>query len=100
MKRHILLDWDERKNRENQKRHGISFEQAALVFEDPDCYMFENDFVRGEQRWCTVGMIGTDFVAVFHLYAQEGDQEFARLISARQADPHEIRRYHFRNEAK
>lgn len=51
MKRHILLDWDERKNRENQRRHGISFEQAALVFEDPDCYMFENDLVRGEQRW-------------------------------------------------
>lgn len=29
------FEWDEAKNRKNQKKHDISFETASLVFEDP-----------------------------------------------------------------
>ena len=29
------FDWDEGKNRINQKKHGVSFETAVLVFDDP-----------------------------------------------------------------
>ena len=31
----MQFTWDERKNRANQRKHGISFETAALVFDDP-----------------------------------------------------------------
>jgi uncharacterized DUF497 family protein len=30
----MRYEWDQRKNRENQREHGVSFELAALVFED------------------------------------------------------------------
>jgi uncharacterized DUF497 family protein len=29
------FEWDEAKNRKNQKKHDVSFETASLVFEDP-----------------------------------------------------------------
>ncbi len=34
----MRYEWDEKKNRQNQRKHGgISFELAALVFEDEGC---------------------------------------------------------------
>jgi uncharacterized DUF497 family protein len=53
----MRYEWDERKNRQNQRKHGgISFELAALVFEDPNC-LIELDRVdeAGEQRWHALG---------------------------------------------
>ena len=96
MKRRIHLEWDERKDRENQKRHGISFLEASAVFDDPNSWMFPN-YRHGEERWCTVGLIGTRFYSVFHLYDQANDEEYFPLISARESEPPEIRRYNFRN---
>ena len=29
------FEWDEAKNRKNQKKHDVSFETASLVFDDP-----------------------------------------------------------------
>jgi uncharacterized DUF497 family protein len=55
----MRYEWDERKNRENQRKHdGISFELAALVFEDRDC-LIELDRVdeAGEQRWHALGAV-------------------------------------------
>jgi len=31
----VEFTWDERKNRVNQQKHGVSFETAILVFDDP-----------------------------------------------------------------
>ncbi len=49
---HMRYEWDERKNLENQRKHdGISFELAALVFEDGDCLIgLDRVDERGEQR--------------------------------------------------
>jgi uncharacterized DUF497 family protein len=30
----IIFSWDERKDRENRRKHGISFEEAATAFAD------------------------------------------------------------------
>jgi uncharacterized DUF497 family protein len=97
-KGNLRIEIDEWKDGENRKNHGISLVEASGVFDDPDCWMFENYFYRGEQRWCTVGMIGPRFYSLFHLYDQKKDREFARPISARESTPREIRRYHFRNK--
>lgn len=32
----VSFEWDEQKNRENQAKHGVSFEEAQAVFIDPD----------------------------------------------------------------
>jgi hypothetical protein len=93
--------WDERKNRENQRKHGgISFELATLVFEDPDCLIeFDRVDEAGEQRWHALGTasvypgIGAVLLLV-HAY-REGShgEEIIRIISARRADKHDFRRY-------
>ncbi len=97
----MRYDWDERKNRQNQRKHeGISFELAALALEDANCIV-ERDRTdaSGEQRWHATGTarITSDFAAVLlvlHAYREESDgEEIIRIISARRAEKHEIRRY-------
>ncbi len=31
---HLLFEWDDRKNVSNEKKHGISFDEAKTVFTD------------------------------------------------------------------
>jgi len=51
----MYFEWDERKNRANQAKHGLSFETAALVFEDPNAISVLDRVVEGEERWRTLG---------------------------------------------
>jgi len=47
----MRYEWDERKNHRNQRKHGVSFELATLVFEDPNCLIaFDREDESGEQR--------------------------------------------------
>ena len=53
----LRFSWDERKNRSNRRKHRVSFETAALVFDDP-CHISHLDReVEGELRWQTIGMV-------------------------------------------
>jgi hypothetical protein len=36
----LRFDWDERKNRGNRSKHGIWFEEARTVFNDPQARLF------------------------------------------------------------
>ncbi len=63
----VRYEWEERKNRLNQIKHGISFEMAALVFEDERCLVgFDWIDETGEQRWHAIGAarIETDTAVV------------------------------------
>jgi uncharacterized protein len=97
----MRYEWDERKNRQNQRKHdGISFELAALVFEDEAC-LVGKDLVdeAGEQRWIALGAVSIEartkaVLVVVHLYRESRDgEEIIRIISARRAEKHECRRY-------
>lgn len=110
----MRYEWDERKNRENQRKHGgISFELAALVFED-ERRLIEPDRVdvTGEQRWHALGAVSvrpgtTAVLLVVHVYRlrsgkelypgaskEDNDgEEIIRIISARWAEKNEFRRY-------
>ena len=44
----IQFEWDEGKNRANRLKHGVSFETAALVFDDPFALMHQDRVVDGE----------------------------------------------------
>jgi uncharacterized DUF497 family protein len=59
--------WDADKNRTNKKRHGLSFETAQLVFNDP-LAASRRDMYLGEERWQTVGVIGSVVVLVIHTW--------------------------------
>jgi hypothetical protein len=98
----VRYEWDEHKNRRNQQKHGgISFELAALVFEDEHCLVYADqiDDKTGEQRWVALGMAqpardATILLVVAHVYREhEHGEEIIRIISAREAEKRDIRRY-------
>ena len=93
----MRFTWDEDKNRRNLAKHKISFETARLVFEDPFHVSRLERVVEGEDRWQTMGLIGSVVVVlVAHTYREEGDEAVIRIISARKATSHE-RRYYEQN---
>ncbi len=55
--------WDETKNKCNIYLHGISFETAVRVFNDPFSITNTDPFW-DEQRWRTMGMISSVVVIV------------------------------------
>jgi uncharacterized DUF497 family protein len=94
---YMRLEWDERKNRLNQKKHGIAFSLAARVFAD-ECRILEKDRVdeeTGEQRWHAIGRVGGAAIyIVVHVYRGEKDgEEIIRIVSARDANQRESGRY-------
>src|SRR6266542_3768270 len=93
-------EWDEEKNRLNQRLHGISFEMAALAFEDKRCLVgLDRIDEIGEQRWHAIGTARIErdvsvVLLVVHVYREETDgEEIIRIISARKAEKNDIRRY-------
>ena len=79
--------WDPRKDRSNQRKHAVSFREAATVFEDPLSAIFPDpDHSSDEARFLTIGMsrIGRILVIAHTEYDEE-----IRIISARTATPTE-----------
>lgn len=75
-----LFDWDEKKNKANKEKHGLSFEDAKKVFDDQDRIQYIN--ARGnEKRFITVGKVIKFIITVVYT-VRSG---LLRIISARQA---------------
>lgn len=84
------LDWDPAKNASNQRKHGISFEDASAVFETPDWVEWIcSEPGADEERYMIVGRVGWKIVSV--VYTERGDT--IRLISAREANQNERRQF-------
>ena len=85
---------DGEKNRRNKRAHGLSFETAQLVFDDP-LAASRPDHSAGEERWQTVGMIDGVTVLVVHTWPEldSSGENVGRIISARKATVHERRAY-------
>ena len=80
-----MFSWDDDKNESNQRKHGVSFEAAQLVFDDPLHITRQDRIENGEQRWQTIGMAGgIVLLLVAHTWFEtESGEEHVRLISAR-----------------
>ena len=96
----MRYEWDEKKNRINQKKHGVSFEVAALALEDENCLVRQDRIDEtGEQRWHAIGAAQLDagtraVLFVVHVCREVNDgEEVVRIISARRADKHDVKRY-------
>ena len=90
----MRVEWDERKNRANQKKHGVSFELAQEIFDDPLALSKLDRMVGDEERWHTLGMVeGIVLLLVTHTVRHDEDEEVIRVISARKATAHERRHY-------
>lgn len=90
----MRVEWDEAKNRQNQGKHGISFETATLVFDDPHALSDQDREVDGEERWQTIRTAGVLIVLVAHLWWDDEDgEDVIRIVSARKASSAEKRGY-------
>ena len=69
----MIFDWDETKNRAKRAKHRVSFEAAALVFEDPHAVGVPDRVEEGEERWQTVGMAGRRGGEVLPPHQEAGD---------------------------
>jgi uncharacterized DUF497 family protein len=85
----VEFSWDDKKDRANQRKHGISFSLAALVFSDENRKEHLDEGSLDEERWITIGLIdGQEIVVVYTI--RDG---MTRLISARGADKYEREDY-------
>ena len=88
------FEWDQAKADANLAKQGVSFEQAREAFDDPFAIEFIDDREDyGEDRLILFGMVKTQLLVV--AYTARGDR--VRIISAREAEPHERRKYHEEN---
>ena len=88
------FEWDENKNRTNKLKHGVSFETAMHVFNDPLLVSVQDRHQHGEERWQSIGMVnGCVVLLVAHLFQEESESVVIRIISARKATPGERRHY-------
>jgi uncharacterized DUF497 family protein len=93
------IAWDESKNISNRAKHGVSFELAARVFDDPYALSLVERLVDLEERWQTIGLVGDTLVLlVAHTWRDEENDEAIRIISARKATSHERRAYEQRRK--
>jgi uncharacterized DUF497 family protein len=85
----LKYEWDEAKNRKNAEKHGLWFEDAALVFSGP-CLTFEDDRSDyGEQRLITLGLLARRLVVIAHSPRDSG----TRIISMRKGNRREQKIY-------
>jgi uncharacterized DUF497 family protein len=89
----MQFEWDPEKARRNLAKHGVSFELAQRVWEDPLHIVVADRIEAGEQRWHAVGLVGSVVVLVVHSHPDREDEERVRIIGARKATPGERKRY-------
>jgi uncharacterized DUF497 family protein len=78
------FEWDEAKASENQRKHGVSFEEAVTVFDDP-LFVLQDASRNEEHRDAAIGFSSTGrLLIVVHI---EFDGDSIRIISARRASP-------------
>ncbi|MBI4352335.1 MAG: BrnT family toxin [Candidatus Omnitrophica bacterium] len=89
----MRFEWDERKNVVNQRKHGVSFEEAASVFYDENGrFKSDPDHSENEERFILLGVSSKlRFLVVCHCYGEK--DEVIRIISAREAAKRERGEY-------
>ena len=89
--------WDENKNRANQRKHKISFDEAKTVFYDENARLIPDpDHSENEERFIIMGVSSNlRMLVVVHCYKE--NNEVIRIISARKVTRNE-QKYHNRRK--
>jgi uncharacterized protein len=88
----VRLTWDDAKNLANQKKHGVSFEEASRLFTSGAEYLeiFDDHHSDEEERFIAIGPIERGVVLVV---STEIGEDTLRIISARWATKRERTAY-------
>ena len=88
----LRFEWDPAKDRENLRKHGVSFEEAQWVFYDEHALVTDDpDHSEGEDRFLILGL--SSALRILLVVYCEPSNEQIRLISARKANKTEQRQY-------
>jgi len=93
--KNIKFEWDKRKDRENQKKHGVPFSEAQTVFyDDRAIEFFDPDHSEDENRFLMIGLSAkVRILLVNYLYKEEKKEDIIRIFSARRATKNEQKVY-------
>ena len=83
------FEWDPVKASANVEKHGVDFDTAAEIFDDPDLFVVIDSRTYGERRYQAIG--ASRGVIVFVAYAMRDN--VCRIISARRASRRERAAY-------
>lgn len=89
----LQFEWDARKATANEKKHGVSFEEARSVFFDERARLIvDPDHSEDEARFILLGLSSSlRLLVVCHCY--RSDDNVIRIISARKATAGESKSY-------
>ena len=85
------FEWDGEKAQSNLKKHGVSFDEAATIFNDPRIATISDpDHSEDEEQYISIGMsVIMRLLSVIHTFRKER----IRLISARKVTKAEKKIY-------
>ncbi len=87
----FTFEWNPNKAAENERKHGVSFEEASTAFHDPlSLTIYDPDHSESEDRYVLLGVSAKGNLLVV-IHAERGDN--IRIISARSADRREAAQY-------
>lgn len=79
----LEFEWDPKKSEANRRKHGVTFEEAALVFGDPLAAIFFDEYhSTGETRELIIGRSEQDRILVI-VFTERNSR--IRIIGARRA---------------
>ena len=87
----MKVEWDPKKAKRNEKKHGVSFEEAATCFDDAHGCYFRNDSRSYEDRLILIAM--SSRTRVLYVVHAEVGRDSIRIVSARKASRSQRRRY-------
>jgi uncharacterized DUF497 family protein len=89
----LRFEWDPRKAIANEKKHGVSFDEARSAFLDERARLIDDpDHSTDEDRFILLGLgSALRLLVVCHCYRSENN--VIRIISARKATAHESKAY-------
>lgn len=87
----LTFEWDEKKSTENIRKHGVSFEEAKTVFNDPFAMTIPDpDHSSEEDRYIDMGLSSRGRILMVW-YTERGKN--IRIISSRKATKGQRRQY-------
>ena len=90
----MKFEWDEAKNKQNIKKHGLDFADASELFTGSAPFLVNIDthHDHGEDRWKGIGMLQGVLVVVV-IFTERDDNATIRVISLRKANVRESKAY-------
>lgn len=89
----ITFEWDDRKNALNKQKHGVSFQEAVIVFVDENALVLpDTEHSYAENRFVILGLSSAmRILVVCHCYREQSN--VIRIVSARKATKDERLQY-------